>query len=272
MTPDYRIYPTLLDKFQRLLDVSADAESDRNVDDATGNYRTPYDVMKAEREFDLIDAVNRVPIKSSEAADRGTAFNNVIDMLAMTDVASPFPLKSYTTEVNGRTFEFDGNMCRETAREYVGALHQYYLHAPIHTDFGTVELYGYADLFLNDKIIDIKTSQSYEYGKYGRHWQRYAYPYCAIENGDTLAVNEFDFAVFLMTGGTRYRRIINGERYTERYRYDHAAATDKLTHILEQFLLWLEYRREFITDRRIFGSDERTEGKPVNRIYERLYK
>jgi len=68
----YRFYATLLDAFQSYLD--SDSNFERWGKDMT------IDEWREKCERDLIDKINRVPFQS-EAADKGTAFNEVVDCL-----------------------------------------------------------------------------------------------------------------------------------------------------------------------------------------------
>ena len=86
---DYRIYPSLLDKFQELLDyqtafegpwnkVSETAKKEGKYPDLeVGDYILTADEMQDKLEQELVDAINRVPHEPWEAADKGTAFNEV---------------------------------------------------------------------------------------------------------------------------------------------------------------------------------------------------
>lgn len=76
--PKYRFYPSLLDKFEQYLRADEQVESFWNVDNETGEYKKSPEVIEAELKQSLLDAINRVPFES-EAADKGTAFNAVID-------------------------------------------------------------------------------------------------------------------------------------------------------------------------------------------------
>ena len=76
--PKYRIYPSLLDKFEGLLHVEEEVESPFNLDAETGEYKRTEEEIAFELKKSLIDAINRVPF-DSEAADRGTAFNAIVD-------------------------------------------------------------------------------------------------------------------------------------------------------------------------------------------------
>ncbi len=76
--PKYRFYPSLLDKFEQYLRADEQVESFWNVDNETGEYKKSPEEIEAELKQSLLDAINRVPFES-EAADKGTAFNAVID-------------------------------------------------------------------------------------------------------------------------------------------------------------------------------------------------
>ena len=77
--PNYLFYPTILDSFQSFLD------SEKNWELFYGGSEDPkYSVEEYEamQRQELIDRINRVPFES-EAADRGTAFNEVVDCLIL---------------------------------------------------------------------------------------------------------------------------------------------------------------------------------------------
>ena len=91
MRPDihYKIYPTLLDawwKFQnqRLEDFFYQDEQGGwhiNYNEQTGEYHYSQEEMDALLEQELIDKINRVPTEPSEAASKGTIFNEVVDCI-----------------------------------------------------------------------------------------------------------------------------------------------------------------------------------------------
>ena len=78
MQPDYRIYPSLLDNFGKYLRADEEVESFWNVDNETGEYKRSPEEIEADLKQQLLNAINRVPFES-EAADKGTAFNAIID-------------------------------------------------------------------------------------------------------------------------------------------------------------------------------------------------
>lgn len=256
--PAYKIYPSILDGFQGLLD------SDRNWEKFYGSSEAPslspseYE-QKVERE--LIDKVNRVPF-TSEAASKGTAFNEIVDCILLHVPATREDCKIASVreadapyikaEIDGFEFRYSEALCRRMAAFYKGAIPQYRLSAILHTKYGPVELYGNADYLLPDSVHDLKTTSKYEFGKFEDHWQRYTYPYCLLESGDYTEVKDFTFDVLVWRENNG---ILDAEFYSESYRYDHRAATAKLTLICEQFIAWLELHRAEITNKKIFGGE-----------------
>ena len=77
MKPKYNFYATLLDSFQNYLD-RAELYQKYYCFSETPPYTEVEWDEKMERE--LIDKINRVPFES-EAADKGTAFNEVVDCI-----------------------------------------------------------------------------------------------------------------------------------------------------------------------------------------------
>ena len=106
--PKYRIYPSLLDRFNEYRYIDAAIEKPWNAD------KTPSDV-EAEIERGLLDAINRVP-SESEAAERGTCFNNLVDaaLAGMMTISSNAADKTGTELIRidhksrmGTTYTFD---------------------------------------------------------------------------------------------------------------------------------------------------------------------
>ena len=174
-TPKYRIYPSLLDKFQKFLDSDLVAEEFWNRD-SEGKYKLTLEEMSNQLEQELIDSINRVGKVPSEAADKGTAFNEVIDCLiesrkseredmtirSVKDEEQPY----VEVEFNGWTFRFDLDLCRKVAALFKGCIPQYTCSATFETMYGDVELYGYVDYIGMDRICDLKTTKNYTFGNY----------------------------------------------------------------------------------------------------------
>lgn len=263
--PSYRIYPSLLDAFQRYLDAEKDFESFFN-EDGEGNYKRSLEEISGELEERLIDAVNRVDKGPIEAADKGTAFNELVDFLAngeepreglkiahfddYTTWGGETFTDVYKVDYNGFSFLFDGAFARMSAKPYEGAIPQLRVSAMLDTKYGTVELYGVIDEVIMDVVVDLKTTSMYEFGRYGKGWQRYVYPYCLVASGEVDGVEMFVYSVYKWNKGNPMTAV----RYSEEYTYDHNVATFRLTNICERFIEWLEGRRELITDKKIFGE------------------
>lgn len=245
----YKIYPSLLDRFQSLLDTSLYFESDMNRD-ADGGYKRTEEEIAHEREADLLNAVNRAPHPPIEAADLGTCFNQVVDHL----VDGGGVPDTVRMEMDGFTFDYSGALCREVAGMLRGAVSQVYTEAVLPTRHGGVLLYGYPDYWCADgSIVDLKTTGRYTWPKYDRHWQRWVYPWCLREQRGA-AVDWFTFLVVKWKKPTNAEPHYRGDIYKEDYACDHADATRRLTAVCERFIEWLEAHREIITDTKIFAQ------------------
>lgn len=257
--PKYRFYPSLLDKFQRYLHLERDFESPFNIDGETGEYKRSYEEMEAESFQSLIDAINRVPFES-EAADKGTVFNALVDAFVHHQRPEGIEMRGkkdedlISTTFNNRTFLFSYAFVEEAARYFEGSLSQVRVSALLDTAYGTVELYGDIDELRADKVYDIKTTSRYEFGKYAEGWQRHLYPYCLVESGLCTEIDSFEFTAYQLKGGTSRTPLITGTQYPEVYKYDHSESTERLRQHAERFIEFLEDNRELITDKKIFAN------------------
>lgn len=297
----FRIYPSLLDKFQTYLDSDVEAESFWNIDSDTGEQKRTAEEIAAEHEQELLDAINRVPHEPIEAADKGTCFNEIVDYLIagkntekdgmkIESVPDKFSvcdrfcrekncdykwsadreecLTAYANAKKGKCdvgaikaslnvfeFLFDYSLCRDAA-EYFGpdSVSQHFCKAEIETCYGVVELYGFADEIVRDKVYDIKTTSSYSFGKFEQSWQKDVYPYCLMKSGEIERVKEFEYTVFQLTKPSQKNPVISGKMYKEVYTYDFEKSEKRLKSFLERFIEWLECNRENITDKKIFGE------------------
>lgn len=296
----YRIYPSLLDKFQSYLDSDIEAESFWNIDSETGEMEKTPDEIAAANEQALLDTINRVPHGPIEAADKGTCFNEIVDCLVenrgssredisieripdlyeVCDLFCRRPncdyrwkpdnqdcIRAYASAVsnrsktvglratlNGFEFRFDIGLCREAAAYFKDAVPQHFCKGVITTAYGDVELYGYADEIVRDKVYDIKTTSAYQFGKFERAWQKDVYPYCLVASGEMTTVSEFEYTVFQLTKPSARNPVIGAKMYAEAYTYDHTESEKRLRSFLERFIEWLEANRERITDEKIFNG------------------
>ena len=259
----YNITASMLNGFQSMLDAAITAEQFWNIDRETGEYKRTPDEIALQAECDLINSINRCPREPMEAADKGTALNEIVDCLLLGKSSTRDDIKcskavtdggllyALTAEINGFTFEFDIDMCRRLRDMYKGSMVQHYHEATMNTDLGIVTLYGYSDYWQGDTIRDLKTTKKYDFGKYERGWQRIVYPFCAVESGEAVAVDRFVYDAIQLTERSG---IINGTHYPEEYAYGHIWASKMLRDGVCRFIEWLESRRELITDAKIFGG------------------
>lgn len=267
----YRFYATLLDGFQDYIDSDKIYEKYWGYSDNPPN--TPEE-FKQKQFQSFIDRINRVPF-DSEAADKGTAFNEVIDCMIehrksdKVDVRYEYEAKvigqvdncdpderwaevEYTGKIiglnayyNNRAFYFDINLCREFANYYKGALTQQFVKAIVPTRYGNVEVYGYEDELMPQSIHDIKTTSSYSVGKFKDHWQHIVYPYCHMKNGEDIRLFEYNIAEFGKYG--------KWATYTETYMFNPERDVPKLINHCEELIEFLMENRDLITDRKIFN-------------------
>ena len=221
MQPRYRFYATILDAFWGYL--NSDVIWDKYWGWSENPPHTPEEFH--EQQFqELIDRINRKPF-DSEAADKGTAFNEVIDCMienrksetvqvekvykviregACDETGKPLYYDEVqTNEViglkatyNNRIFTFPISLCREFANYYKGALTQQRVEAILPTAYGNVLVYGVIDELMPASVHDIKTTGSYTVGKFKDHHQHLVYPYALMKNGSDVRTFEYNIVEF----------------------------------------------------------------------------
>ncbi len=238
MKTQYRFYATLLDSFQNYLDSSEIYQQ---------YWGFAEDPEKSEEDFEteqfnsLIDKINRVPFES-EAADKGTAFNEVIDCLIENRQSESMVMSStenegfITVKYKENVFLFPLALCVEFRDYFKGAITQHRASATIETKYGDVELYGIVDELMPDKIHDIKTTSKYNVGKYRKGWQHIVYPYC-------IGINDFEYTI------TNFK-----ETFTECYTFVPERDVERLRSHCEAFIEFLALNEELITDKKIFNN------------------
>ena len=245
----YKFYATLLDSFYDYLN------SDAIYEEYYGYVENPkisIDEFHEKQYQSLLDRINRVPFKS-EAADKGTAFNEVIDCMVLHQNSDKMKIvrwkdKGSTVGVKARydgfDFYFPLPLIQEVASWYKGGLPQQYIQAVLPTTFGNVMLYGYIDYVMPFKTCDLKTTSRYSFGKFKHHFQHLVYPYALEKNG--ADVREFEYNVVLWG---KY----NYETFTESYLYRPERDVPYLTQHVEDFIRFLQDNRDKITDKKIFA-------------------
>ena len=270
----WRFYATLLDTFMNYVESDAVWEKYWGWSDAPPH--TPEE-FRQEQFQQLIDRINRVPF-DSEAADKGTAFNEVIDcmvehrksnkMSIEKVYAPPIKVEDYVyrgdgdvvpstitipsdtliglkVDYNNREFLFDINLCREFADYFKGALTQQFVSAILPTAYGDVEVYGFIDELMPVSVHDIKTTGKYEVGKFKKHSQHLVYPYCLYKDGSTVRLFEYNVAQI-----DRYGK---WETFTESYVFAPERDIPVLTERCEALIRFIEENRALITDKKIFN-------------------
>lgn len=249
----YNFYATLLDSFQSYLD------SDINWEKFWGGSPDPKLSITEYAEQckqELIDRINRVPF-DSEAADRGTAYNEIVDCLIENRNTDKMKVSKVFNENNivvalkaeykEKEFIFPVEMCRDMASIFKGAIPQHFCEAILPTKYGNVRLYGYIDELMPTSIHDIKTTGKYEAFKFRNHWQHIVYPYCMRQMGTDISRFEYDIVVMGKTP-EKY------DFFTEVYNFNPIEDTARLTAHCEGLIEFLNVNRDLITDKKIFNN------------------
>lgn len=272
--PKYRFYATLLDAFNDY--IHSDVIWQKYWGFSENPPHTPEEFHELQFQ-ELINRINRVPF-DNEKADRGTAFNEVIDCMvenrksetmkiervykverfgACDEVGKPLYYdEEQTNEVvalkatyNNREFTFPISICREFANYFKGALTQQRVEAILPTRFGDVLVYGFIDELMPSTVHDIKTTGQYTFGKFKSHFQHLVYPYALIQNGNDIRTFEYNILEFSKAGYPI-------DTYTETYVFVPERDIPILTNHCEELIEFLEENKELITDTKIFGLDD----------------
>lgn len=263
--PKYKFYATILDAFMNYLNSDIIYNRYWGFSD---NPPCSEDEFKEKQFQELINRINRVPF-DSEKADKGTAFNEVIDCMIeerKSDIVkiikiyeegkiecSAFKPKKKDVVIelmavyNNRIFRFPMSLCRSFADHFRGALTQQRVEAILPTVFGDVMVYGLIDELMPTTVHDIKTTGSYNVGKFKNHFQHLVYPYALMQKGSDVRTFEYNIVEFNKGG------FVAGS-YTETYVFKPERDIPILTNHCEEFIRFLEANKALITDKKIFGG------------------
>lgn len=217
-SPKYRFYATLLNAYEWY----KESEDDN-----------------AFQQF--IDKINRVPFVS-DAADKGTAFNELVDIIAFTPNYNVEPNSKFEYVHNG--FKFPASIVLECVEYVQYGTPQVRESGFIETVLGLIEVYGEIDHVLPGmEQVDLKTGKSYDFPKYIHTWQHIVYPYC----------------FFLKTGlcptftylATDFKTVVK-----EQYLYNHERDSQRLLSICVELAQFVEEHRALINDKKIFNLHE----------------
>lgn len=227
----YKFYATLLDGFEYYLS---------KVDDDSA-----YD--------SFIDKLNRKPFVS-DAATKGTAFNDFVDKLNAGLINDLRPDGNGNFRYEHRegdvvnTYLFKESVVNDITNRVKGYIPQVFVSAPLETKYGFVELYGFADEVRFDRCIDIKTTSRYTFPKYLKGWQSKVYPYCFNKVG--VEINVFEYLI------TDFSNV-----YIEEYAWNPERDTQELRLFCERLIDFIEINRDRITSTdpkvlKLFALDE----------------
>lgn len=260
--PKYRFYATLLDKYESYINSSRIYNQYWRF--AENPPHTEEEFQELQR-LSLIDTINRVAFKS-EDADRGTAFNEVVDCIinkSFQEIQQGIYLhnagktvsiilnekQEAVSCINGYTFTFPLAMCKEFANYFKGAANQILTQGTLSTSYGDVLLYGYIDELMPLSIHDIKMTKRYSVGKFKHNWQHIVYPFCLNQQGN--ATTDFEYNVChinILKSGFFY------DTYTEHYTYVPDRDIPLLKEHVEGLIEFIEEHKNLITDKKIFNQ------------------
>lgn len=261
----YQFYATLLDKYQSYLDFRLIYNQYWGFSEEPPFTEEEFEL---EQKRSLLDQINRVPFES-EATDRGTAFNEVIDCIIENRQSKDVTVtKIYESSLcdagmmdgigklvalqavyNSRTFRFPIEICQEFAAYFKGAMTQQFTAGILPTRYGDVRLYGYIDELMPMCVHDIKHTSSYTVGKFRRNWQHIVYPFCLNQDGNNITEFEYNVAQYKdLKSGTVY------ETFSEHYAYVPDRDIPRLIEVCEGLIEFIEAHRNVITDKKIFNE------------------
>lgn len=248
MQTKYNFYATLLDAFRNYLECDITWEKYWGWSD---NPQYSLDEYHEQQYRKMIDTLNRVPY-DSEAADRGTAFNEVVDCIIEHRKSDKITIEKLAEQpflqvgYNKRTFLFPVELCREVAKYFAGAVTQQFVEGVLPTAFGGVRLYGFIDELSPYKIHDIKTTSSYNVGKYKKNFQHLVYPFALCCSGTD--VRDFEYNVVEFGKNGKYTL------YKENYTYVPERDIPILQGYCEELISFIEEHKKLITNSKLFIS------------------
>jgi len=245
---NYKIYPSLLDCFQDY--VGSDLIWEKYWGGSENPPHTPEQFRQIQFET-LINRINRVPMRweDSEAADKGTAFNEIVDCLIEHRDSKKMelhhigdnPVTAIKAIYKDREFTFPIEPCRTFASYFKGAITQQYVESVIYTIYGDVLIYGFIDELMPQSVCDIKMTNRYNFGKFRNHAQHLVYPYCLQHSGNDIFT--FEYVIYS-----------NNEMSKECYSYVPERDNEILRKKIESFIEFLLTNKKLITDTKIFNQ------------------
>ena len=158
--PNYNIYPSLLDAFGSYINSSQIYQEYYGFAEEPAVSEEEFEQQKYQ---DLINKINRVPFES-EAADKGTMFNEVIDCIVENRKSEKMKIETNyaapAIQVCWKNWMHSFNVqdCKTIAKAVKGAICQNYQEGFLQTKYGVVKIYGYSDFLLPFRVVDLKTT------------------------------------------------------------------------------------------------------------------
>lgn len=180
---------------------------------------------------ELLDKINRVKTPMPIAALKGSQFedcvNKTITQKSIISIAE--------------NFEFNPDLVSKIANKLSRATgQQKHIEAIAKTDVGNVKYYGFVDYTFPEMYVDLKTTSNYKIGKFKSNNQHKAYSLISQLNGKPI--KQFNYVV------TDFSRM-----FIETYDCNEKLHQELLNETYD-FVSFLEYHKELITDTKIFGK------------------
>lgn len=230
------IYPSLLDSWQWMIEAET-------LDD--------YELRRQQ----LLDAINRVHTEPTEAMSCGTALNTAVDKyMQRRKQADELPIDGTISEkADGRHFEFATSLVDDICAYMGDSCQQVYSEWTMHTMYGDVKLYGYADYVNYDRVYDLKRVTNYTIGKFATKWQKEVYPLTLVNSGVVEKVESFTYLAVEVK--TDKNGVISGKLCPEMYKVDVRISEVNVRNMLETaFVPFLINNKELITNEKILSA------------------
>lgn len=263
----YQLYPSLIDAYT---DYSKAEVIYNKYWGGADNPSLTFEEYEAKAFQDLIDKINRVP-KDLIKADIGTAFNELVDCLILGKKSSKMEVEKLHDEAgnvvslkanyNGRSFIYPLDFVRLFADNYKGAIPQMFVEGILPTRRGNVRLYGYLDELMPLSVHDIKTTGSYEVGKFKDHAQHLVYPYCLGQMGyagvDLFSYDVAEIGTNITKQNPEPPEVVVKLKatYSEEYLFNPERDIPLLEGKVVELIDFLEANRHLITNTKIFAIE-----------------
>lgn len=187
MVKNIKVSPSNLDAFNNLL---------------AGRYN--------ETEQGVIDRINKLTSFTSDAIEKGKAFDHLTESNAFSLVKNRLTTFDPITErpvIKFNWWKFDLELCEKIFEQRAGAWHQQRVERIFNSSFGNVLLYGIVDDVFPLRNQDLKTTSNYSGEKFYDSAQWRIYLYCT-------GALEFDYLITDFTN-IYWEHYLNGPQVTE---------------------------------------------------------